>query len=220
MGDVIVYRYIKRFIDIVLSFILLIVLSPLIGIVALLILLQHDGPILFKQERPGKDGKIFMLHKFRTMSTVTEKDGRTLSDMERISKFGNFLRKTSIDELPQFFDILRGKMSFIGPRPLVKNYLPLYNKRQMRRHEVLPGISGWAQINGRNTISWEEKFELDVYYVDHMSFALDVKIFFLTLKNVIMRSGINSSESNTMEPFLGTPETSDTKQTVAAGDRE
>ncbi len=214
------YKYVKRVMDFIMALIFIIVLSPVMLIVALLILIQRDGPIFFRQERPGKDGKIFLLHKFRTMSTITERDGRQLSDMERISKLGNFLRKTSLDELPQFFDILSGKMSFIGPRPLVKSYLELYTPEQMRRHEVLPGISGWAQINGRNSISWEEKFELDVYYVDNMSFGLDVKIFFTTLKNVLLRVGINSSEDNTMEPFRGTPKAEEQPTTVAAGDTE
>ncbi|MBR5773793.1 MAG: sugar transferase, partial [Clostridia bacterium] len=159
------YKYVKRVIDFIMALILIILTSPVMLVVALLIIIQRDGPVLFRQERPGKDGKIFLLHKFRTMSTTTEKDGRKLSDMERMSKLGSFLRKTSLDELPQFFDIISGKMSFIGPRPLVKSYLELYTPEQMRRHEVLPGISGWAQINGRNSISWEEKFELDVYYV-------------------------------------------------------
>ena len=148
------YKYVKRVMDFIMALIFIIILSPVMLIVSLLILIQRDGPILFKQERPGKDGKIFLLHKFRTMSTITERDGRKLSDMERITKLGNFLRKTSLDELPQFFDILTGKMSFIGPRPLVKAYLELYTPEQMRRHEVLPGLSGWAQINGRNSISW------------------------------------------------------------------
>jgi len=199
-----VYKYVKRILDFVAALLLIVISSPIMLVVSILILMQRDGPVLFRQERPGKDGKIFLLHKFRTMSTITEKDGRQLSDMERMSKLGSFLRKTSLDELPQFFDIISGKMSFIGPRPLVKSYLELYTPEQMRRHEVLPGISGWAQINGRNSISWEEKFELDVYYVDNMSFGLDVKIFFTTLKNVILRVGINSSEDNTMEPFRGT----------------
>ena len=198
------YKYVKRVLDFIMALVLIIISSPIMLVVSILILIKRDGPVLFKQERPGKDGKIFLLHKFRTMSTITEKDGRPLSDMERMSKLGSFLRKTSLDELPQFFDILSGKMSFIGPRPLVKAYLELYTPEQMRRHEVLPGLSGWAQINGRNTISWEEKFELDVYYVDHISFGLDVKIFFTTLKNVLLRVGINSSEANTMEPFKGT----------------
>lgn len=213
------YKYIKRIIDFIMALILIIISSPVMLVVSVLILIKRDGPILFKQERPGKDGKIFMLHKFRTMSTITEKDGRQLSDMERMSKLGSFLRKTSLDELPQFFDIISGKMSFIGPRPLVKGYLELYTPEQMRRHEVLPGISGWAQINGRNSISWEEKFELDVYYVDHMSFGLDVKIFFTTLKNVLLRVGINSSEDNTMEPFRGTPKKEE-QTTVAVGEAE
>lgn len=197
------YKYIKRVLDFIMALLLIILSSPIMLVVSFLILIKRDGPVLFKQERPGKNGKIFLLHKFRTMSTITEKDGRKLSDMERMTKLGSFLRKTSLDELPQFFDILSGKMSFIGPRPLVKSYLELYTPEQMRRHEVLPGLSGWAQINGRNTIGWEEKFELDIYYVDHISFGLDLKIFFTTLKNVLLRVGINSSEEDTMEPFLG-----------------
>ena len=212
------YKYIKRVLDFIMALILIVLSSPVMLVVAVLIMIQRDGPVFFRQERPGKDGKIFLLHKFRTMSTITEKDGRKLSDMERMSKLGSFLRKTSLDELPQFFDIISGNMSFIGPRPLVKGYLELYTPEQMRRHEVLPGISGWAQINGRNSISWEEKFELDVYYVDNMSFWLDVKIFFTTLKNVLLSVGINSSENNTMEPFRGTPKKEE--QTVAAGDGE
>lgn len=213
------YKYIKRVLDFIMALLLIVISSPIMLVVAILILIQRDGPVLFKQERPGKDGKIFLLHKFRTMSTITEKDGRKLSDMERMSKLGSFLRKTSLDELPQFFDIISGKMSFIGPRPLVKSYLELYTPEQMRRHEVLPGISGWAQINGRNSISWEEKFELDVYYVDNMSFGLDVKIFFTTLKNVLLRVGINSSEENTMEPFRGTSRTEE-QPVVTVGESE
>lgn len=214
------YKYVKRVLDFIMALILIIVSSPVMLVVSILILIKRDGPVLFRQERPGKDGKIFLLHKFRTMSTITEKDGRQLSDMERMSRLGSFLRKTSLDELPQFFDIISGKMSFIGPRPLVKSYLELYTPEQMRRHEVLPGISGWAQINGRNTISWEEKFELDVYYVDHMSFGLDIKIFFTTLKNVILRVGINSSEENTMEPFRGTAKVEKEVITTAASENE
>lgn len=198
------YKCIKRVLDFIMALLLVIISSPVMLVVAILILIQRDGPVLFKQERPGKDGKIFLVHKFRTMSTITEKDGRELSDMERMSKLGSFLRKSSLDELPQFFDILSGKMSFIGPRPLMKSYLELYTPEQARRHEVLPGISGWAQINGRNSITWEEKFELDVYYVDNMSFGLDIKIFFTTIKNVLLGVGINSSDENTMESFRGT----------------
>ena len=198
------YKYIKRVLDFIMALLLVIISSPVMLVVSILILIQRDGPVLFKQERPGKDGKIFLVHKFRTMSTITEKDGRELSDMERMSKLGSFLRKSSLDELPQFFDILSGKMSFIGPRPLMKSYLELYTPEQARRHEVLPGISGWAQINGRNSITWEEKFELDVYYVDNMSFGLDIKIFFTTIKNVLLGVGINSSDENTMESFRGT----------------
>ena len=161
------------------------------------------GPVLFKQRRPGKDAKIFTVYKFRTMRVETERDGRPLSDMERITKVGAFLRKISIDELPQLFNIIRGEMSFIGPRPLLVEYLDYYTPEQMRRHEVMPGISGWAQVNGRNAISWEEKFKYDVWYVDNMSFLLDLKIVFLTIYNILKREGINNSKWDTMPLFTG-----------------
>lgn len=198
------YKYIKRFLDFSIALTLLIVLSPLMLLACILILSQRDGPILFKQKRPGKNGKLFTVYKFRTMSVRTlDEDGRELSDFERMSKVGNFLRKTSIDELPQLINIIRGDMSFIGPRPLLTEYLELYTPEQMRRHEVSPGISGWAQVNGRNTLTWEEKFEYDLYYVDHISFGLDMKIFIMTVLNVLKQDGINSTESNTMEKFHG-----------------
>lgn len=176
------------------------------AVVCVAIKFSDGGHILFKQKRPGKDGKIFTVYKFRTMKEqTTDKNGNPLSDMERMTALGSFLRKTSVDELPQFVNVLKGEMSFIGPRPLLCEYLPLYSKEQMRRHEVRPGITGWAQVNGRNAISWEEKFAYDVYYVDNMSLSLDIKIIFMTIKNVLSHSGINSSEADTMEKFKGTP---------------
>ena len=202
------YKYIKRSLDLITALFLVIILSPIMLIAAILIAVNRDGPILFKQERPGKDGKIFTVNKFRTMSTVLrDKNGNELSDFDRMTKIGNILRKTSIDELPQLFNIIKGEMSFIGPRPLLKEYLELYSPEQMRRHEVLPGISGWAQVNGRNTLTWEEKFAYDVYYVDHYSFKMDMKIFIKTIENVVSQDGINSNSENTMEKFQGNRET-------------
>lgn len=198
------YRYVKRSADFTVALLMLTVLSPLMLISACLIAVNRDGPILFKQKRPGKNGKIFTVYKFRTMSTKThDKDGNELSDFERMTGIGKFLRKTSIDELPQLLNILKGDMSFIGPRPLLPEYLELYTDEQMRRHNVLPGISGWAQVNGRNTLTWEEKFTYDVYYVDHYGFKMDMKIFFKTIANVIRQDGINSGNENTMEKFKG-----------------
>lgn len=197
-------RYIKRILDFIFAIILLIILSPIMLIAAIAIKIEDPkGPILFKQKRPGKDANIFEVYKFRTMRTETEIDGRLLSDMERMTKVGSFLRETSIDELPQLFNIIYGNMSFIGPRPLLVKYLKYYSPEQMRRHEVTPGISGWAQVNGRNTISWEEKFKLDVWYVDNQSFSLDFKILCLTIYNVINRNGINNSKDDTMSDFKG-----------------
>lgn len=200
------YKYFKRIMDFVASLTALIILSPLIALSAVLVKISDGGSVIFKQRRPGKDGKIFTVYKFRTMSEKTEdENGRELSDVERMTKIGSFLRKTSLDELPQFFNVLKGDMSFIGPRPLLCEYLELYTPYQMRRHEVLPGISGLAQVNGRNAITWEEKFDYDVYYVDHMSFWLDLKIIFKTIKNTLKRADINCSDNNTMEKFRGTP---------------
>ena len=202
------YKYIKRSLDLITALFLVIILSPIMLVAAILIAVNRDGPILFKQERPGKDGKIFTVNKFRTMSTVLrDKNGNELSDFDRMTKIGNILRKTSINELPQLFNIIKGEMSFIGPRPLLKEYLELYSPEQMRRHEVLPGISGWAQVNGRNTLTWEEKFAYDVYYVDHYSFKMDLKIFIKTIENVVSQDGINSNSENTMEKFQGNRET-------------
>lgn len=202
------YKYIKRSLDLITALFLVVILSPIMLVAAILIAVNRDGPILFKQERPGKDGKIFTVNKFRTMSTVLrDKNGNELSDFDRMTKIGNILRKTSVDELPQLFNIIKGEMSFIGPRPLLKEYLELYSPEQMRRHEVLPGISGWAQVNGRNTLTWEEKFAYDVYYVDHYSFKMDLKIFIKTIENVVSQDGINSNSENTMEKFQGNRET-------------
>lgn len=198
------YIHIKRVLDFIIALLMLLVLSPLILLTCILIKLQNDGPVLFKQERPGKNGKIFKVYKFRTMSVRTHDDsGRPLSDVERMTKLGRILRKTSVDELPQLFNILKGDMSFIGPRPLLTEYLELYTPEQMRRHEVTPGISGWAQVNGRNTLTWNEKFKLDVYYVDNISMKLDIIIFIKTILNVIKQDGINSDSENTMEKFRG-----------------
>lgn len=157
----------------------------------------------FTQERPGKDGKIFKVIKFKTMTDERDTDGNLLPDADRLTKVGRFVRSTSIDELPQLINVLKGDMALIGPRPLLPQYLPLYNKEQARRHEIRPGITGWAQVNGRNAISWTKKFELDVWYVDHCSFLLDVKIIILTIKKVFVREGISSETSATMEPFTG-----------------
>lgn len=206
------YKYIKRGLDFTVAFFALLVLSPLMLIVSIFIKLNRDGPVLFRQERPGLGGKIFTVYKFRTMSVRThDENGRELSDLERMSKIGKFLRKTSVDELPQFINILKGDMSFIGPRPLLTEYLELYTPEQMRRHEVRPGISGWAQVNGRNTITWEEKFRHDVEYVDNLSFKMDLNIFIKTILNVLKQDGINSDEANTMEKFRGTKEGEVTK---------
>ena len=199
------YKSVKRVLDFVFSLFALIVFSPLMAVAAVMIKLDDGGPALFRQKRPGKNGEIFEVYKFRTMSVRTEdENGRPLSDMERMTKIGRALRKTSIDELPQFINVFKGEMSFIGPRPLLCEYLDLYSPEQARRHEVRPGISGWAQVNGRNAITWEEKFDYDVYYVDNMSFGLDMKILMKTVANVISGSGVNSAEQSTMEKFKGT----------------
>ena len=199
------YKSVKRALDFVFSLFALIVFSPVMAVAAVLIKLDDGGPALFRQKRPGKDGRIFEVYKFRTMTVRTEdENGRPLSDMERMTKIGRFLRKTSIDELPQFINVFKGEMSFIGPRPLLCEYLELYSPEQARRHEVRPGISGWAQVNGRNAITWEEKFDYDVYYVDNISLSLDIKILVKTGVNVLKGTGVNSGEQNTMEKFKGT----------------
>lgn len=199
-----VYPYIKRILDFIFAIILLVITSPIMLLAALTIKLEDPkGPVLFKQKRPGKNAKIFTVYKFRTMRVETERNGKSLTDMERMTKVGSILRKTSIDELPQLFNIIRGEMSFIGPRPLLVQYLELYTPEQMRRHEVTPGISGWAQVNGRNAISWEEKFKYDVWYVDNQSLLVDLRILFMTIYNVLKREGINNSQGDTMPYFIG-----------------
>ncbi|TQE90934.1 sugar transferase [Ureibacillus terrenus] len=196
-------KYIKRPMDFILSLIAIIVLSPVFLIVALLVRINLGSPVIFKQQRPGLNEKIFTMYKFRTMTDERDENGELLPDSERLTKFGKFLRSTSLDELPELFNILKGDMSIVGPRPLLVQYLPLYNDHQRRRHEVRPGLTGLAQVNGRNAITWEEKFNLDVQYVDHVSFLGDWKIIFRTVKKVFVREGINSETSATMEPFTG-----------------
>ncbi len=191
----------KRLFDLLVAFFGLLIVSPILLIIALLVRIFHGKPILFAQERPGYKGKPFRIYKFRTMTNRTAPDGSLLPDAERMTRFGRFLRATSLDELPELFNILRGEMSLVGPRPLLMQYLPLYSDEQMRRHEMLPGITGWAQINGRNAISWQEKFTLDVWYVDHWSFGLDMKILWLTFAKVFRREGISQEGEATMGVF-------------------
>ena len=199
-------QYIKRPQDFLWSLLALIVLSPVMLITAVLVQVKLGSPVIFKQRRPGKDEKIFTLYKFRTMTDGKDKNGKLLSDEERLTSFGKKLRATSLDELPQIFNILKGDMAVVGPRPLLVQYLPLYNERQKRRHEVRPGFTGYAQVHGRNAITWEEKFEKDVYYVDHVTFLGDWKIIVQTIKTVLNREGISSETSATMEDFMGTAE--------------
>ncbi|WP_342539707.1 sugar transferase [Sporosarcina sp. FSL K6-1540] len=197
-------RFIKRPMDFILSLTAIIVLSPVLFIVAILVRLKLGSPVLFKQQRPGLNEKVFMMYKFRTMTDEKDENGNFLPDSVRLTKFGKFLRSTSLDELPGLFNILKGDMTIIGPRPLLVQYLPLYNYHQKRRHEVRPGLSGLAQVSGRNAICWEEKFNKDVEYVDNVSFIGDWKIILLTLKKVFVREGINSETAATMEFFRGT----------------
>lgn len=200
-------KYIKRCFDILLSTIAIFVLSLLLAIVALFVRIKLGSPVLFSQERPGKFGEIFVLRKFRTMTDESDPlTGELLPDEQRLTRFGCFLRSTSLDELPELFNILKGDMSIVGPRPLLVKYLPRYNEKQMHRHDVRPGLTGYAQANGRNAISWEEKFDMDVYYTEHVSFLFDLKIIFQTVKAVLCRDGISSDTCATMEEFMGTPE--------------
>ena len=199
-------KYIKRLLDFTLSFLALIVLSPVLLVTAVLVRIKLGSPIIFHQERPGKSEKIFRLYKFRSMTDECDENGNLLPDDERLTRFGRTLRSTSLDELPELWNILRGDMSIVGPRPLLVKYLPLYNEEQRHRHDVRPGLTGWAQANGRNAISWEEKFKLDVWYVQHISFLVDVKVIFMTVKKVFCRDGISSETSVTMEEFSGTKE--------------
>lgn len=193
----------KRVFDICASLIGLFLLSPVIVCVVLQVILKLGSPIFFRQVRPGKDGKPFEMIKFRTMRDAIDKDGNPLPDSDRMTPFGVFLRSTSLDELPEFWNVLKGDMSLVGPRPLLMEYLPLYSKDQYRRHEVRPGVTGWAQVNGRNAISWEDKFRLDVWYVDNRSFWLDLKIIYLTVKKVLVRDGISADDHATMPVFKG-----------------
>lgn len=196
-------RFFKRPLDFILSLIAIIELSPVFLILAILVRTKLGSPIIFKQKRPGLNEKIFTMYKFRTMTDERDEKGDLLPDSVRLTKFGRFLRSTSLDELPELFNILKGDMSIVGPRPLLVQYLPLYNKHQKRRHEVRPGLTGLAQVNGRNAISWEEKFNFDVQYVENVSFTGDWKIISLTIKKVFFREGINSETAATVEPFTG-----------------
>lgn len=195
---------IKRLLDFILSLAALLILSPVLLILCLLGAIFMKGDPFFTQQRPGKNEKIFRLIKFRTMSCEKDKDGDLLPDEQRLNAYGRFLRSTSLDELPELINILLGQMSIVGPRPLLVKYLPLYNEEQRRRHHVRPGLTGWAQVNGRNAISWEEKFRLDVEYVDNISFSMDLKVIFTTVGKIFKREGISSDTSATMEEFRGT----------------
>lgn len=197
-------NFFKRFFDFWISLIVLICISPVLLVVTIWLYLANKGAgAFFLQERPGKSAKIFKVIKFKTMTDERDADGNLLPDEKRLTKVGKFVRSTSIDELPQLINVLKGDMALIGPRPLLVQYLPLYSQEQTRRHEVRPGISGWAQCHGRNAISWSEKFKLDVWYVDHVSLLTDLKVIFITIKNVLMRKDINSATATTMEAFNG-----------------
>ena len=199
------YRnYIKRILDVLLSGTGIVLLSPVYLVLWVLVRSKLGTPVLFKQDRPGKNEKIFKLYKFRTMTDARDENGNLLPDEVRLTSFGKTLRATSLDELPELFNILKGDMSLVGPRPLLVKYLPLYNEFQRHRHDVTPGLTGWAQVNGRNTISWEDKFEKDVYYVEHLSFWLDLKILLLSVAVVFRHQGVNSGTDATMEAFTGT----------------
>lgn len=193
----------KRLIDFTAALLGLLVLSPVLIIVTICLSFSNRGKPFFFQERPGKDGRIFSIVKFKTMNDKRDVDGNLLPDADRLTRAGAFVRKTSLDEIPQFVNVLTGDMSLVGPRPLLVRYLPLYSKQQARRHEVRPGITGWAQVNGRNAISWQQKFEYDVWYVDNISFLLDMKILFLTVKKVFVSEGISQQGHVTMEVFKG-----------------
>lgn len=199
-------RLIKRMIDLILSGIALLILSPVYLILTILVRVKLGNPVLFSQERPGKNEKVFRMYKFRSMTDERDANGDLLPDEERLTHFGAMLRATSLDELPELWNIFKGDMSIVGPRPLLVRYLPRYNERQRRRHEVRPGLTGWAQVNGRNAISWEQKFEYDVEYVEKESFLFDVKILFMTVGKVLHRSGISQEGSATMEEFMGNEE--------------
>jgi lipopolysaccharide/colanic/teichoic acid biosynthesis glycosyltransferase len=195
----------KRLLDLLLASTGLLLLSPLLALTALLVRLRLGSPVLFRQERPGLGSRLFTVYKFRSMNSAADSQGRLLPDEQRLTPFGRFLRAASLDELPELFNVLRGEMSLVGPRPLFKHYLSRYSPEQARRHNVLPGITGWAQINGRNALSWEDKFRLDTWYVDHWSFGLDLKILLLTIWKVVRREGISQPGHATAEEFMGTP---------------
>ncbi|MHB2155250.1 sugar transferase [Calditrichota bacterium GD2] len=198
------YRnFFKPFLDFTLALTAFILISPVLLLLSIVLLVQMGRPIFFVQTRPGYRGKPFRLIKFRTMKNEVDKQGNLLPDEKRLTRFGQFLRSTSLDELPELFNVLKGDMSLVGPRPLLMEYLPLYSKEQARRHEVKPGITGWAQVNGRNALSWQEKFKLDVWYVDHVSFFLDIKILFLTMIKVLKREGIQHPGQASMKKFTG-----------------
>lgn len=199
----------KRIFDIFFAVLVLILLSPVFVMIALLVWWFHGWPVLFQQTRPGYRGQLFKIHKFRTMTNARDTAGNLLPDEQRLTRLGRFLRSTSLDELPEFINVLRGEMSVVGPRPLLVQYLERYTPEQARRHDVLPGITGWAQVNGRNAISWEDRFRLDVWYVDHRSLWLDLKIILLTLWKAVKREGISQPGHATMEEFMGSPGDSD-----------
>lgn len=195
--------FFKRIIDLLVSIFGLIIISPIFILVLIGLTIANSGKPFFFQKRPGKNGKVFSIIKFKTMNDKRGNDGELLPDSERLTKIGSFVRKTSLDEIPQLLNVFKGDMSLIGPRPLLVQYLPLYNEHQSRRHEVRPGITGWAQVNGRNAISWKQKFDFDVWYVDHLSFSLDLKILYLTVLKVVKRDGISQEGQATMEAFKG-----------------
>lgn len=196
----------KRLFDLFFALAVLLLASPFFLLGALVVWLDMGSPVFFRQQRPGYRGRPFMLYKFRTMRNAHDASGQLLPDAERLTRWGTLLRRTSIDELPQLISVLKGDMSLVGPRPLLMEYLPLYSQEQMRRHEVRPGITGWAQVNGRNALSWEERFRLDVWYVDHRSFWLDMKILLMTAKKVLVREGISAKGEATMSKFTGSRE--------------
>lgn len=193
----------KPVLDFAISIILVLILFPVIITILLIVYIKLGNPVLFSQLRPGKDEKLFRLYKFRTMNELRDSNGELLPDIDRITGFGKFLRRTSLDELPQFFNVLKGNLSLVGPRPLLVEYLTLYNEEQRKRHQVKPGITGWAQVNGRNTLTWEDKFRMDVFYVENLSFFLDLKILYITFSKVIRGSDIYNSDGATMEKFTG-----------------
>lgn len=195
--------FLKRVIDVIISFLGLIMLSPILLALIVVLGFANKGTPFFLQSRPGKNGKLFTIIKFKTMTDDVDEKGNLLPDFERMTKVGNFVRKYSLDEIPQLISVLKGDMSIVGPRPLLVKYLPLYSQEQANRHNVKPGITGWAQVNGRNSISWDEKFKLDVYYVNNVSFSLDIKIFFMTITKVFKSEGVNKNDTTTMTAFTG-----------------